>query len=314
MLDPGVAPEIADWCGLGAEATLTGPVARGELGQIWKLETSFGRWAVKEPFDRVSEPEAEEGAAFQDAARRAGVPTPGVVRGRDGEVLLAVGPGQLSVQTWVDLREPTRELDPVAIGSLVAALHLVPFAGRQPVDPWYVDPVGAARWEELVVALDAAGAPFAVRLGELRDELVAVEQLLAPPRHLRTCHRDLFADNLRVTADGDLCVIDWDNCGLADPGQELAVVLYEFGDGEPGRARALYDAYRACGGPGRIEEPSDFSMLVAQIGHLGERAVQLWLEADSPPAREDCVGRVEEFLGDPVTRARIDGLLDAISS
>ena len=55
-------------------------------------------------------------------------------------------------------------------------------------------------------------------------------------------------------------------------------------------------------------------MLVAQIGHLGERAVQLWLEAASPPAREDCVGRVEEFLGDPVTRARIDDLLDAISS
>ena len=88
----------------------------------------------------MSEPEAEEGAAFQDAARRAGVPTPGVVRGRDGEVLLAVGPGQLSVQTWVDLREPTRELDPVAIGSLVAALHLVPFAGRQPVHPWYRRP------------------------------------------------------------------------------------------------------------------------------------------------------------------------------
>ena len=82
-----------------------------------------------------------------------------------------------------------------------------------------------------MVALDAAGAPFAMRLGELRDELVAVEQLLTPPRHLRTCHRDLFADNLRVTADGDLCVIDWDNCGLADPGQELALVLYEFGDG-----------------------------------------------------------------------------------
>ena len=46
-------------------------------------------------------------------------------------------------------------------------------------------------------------------------------------RELRTCHRDLWADNVRTSHDGGLCVFDFDNAGLADPSQELAMILVE---------------------------------------------------------------------------------------
>ena len=60
--------------------------------------------------------------------------------------------------------------------------------------------------------------------------------------------------------------IDWENVGLADPSQELGLVLFEFGCGEAARARALYDAYLEAGGPGRIDRPGNFSMVSARDG------------------------------------------------
>ena len=70
--------------------------------------------------------------------------------------------------------------------------------GTVGLDPWYTEPVGATRWAELVTVLRARHAPFADELDSLLPELVAMEAYLGgPPRDLRTCHRDLWADNLR---------------------------------------------------------------------------------------------------------------------
>jgi aminoglycoside phosphotransferase (APT) family kinase protein len=171
--------------------------------------------------------------------------------------------------------------------------------------------VGAARWDDLVAELRAAGAPYAQRLAAQRDELVAVEALLEAPSDLQACHRDLFADNVRRTTAGELCVIDWENSGLADPTQELAVVVIEFAGGDIARARTLYDAYRDAGGPGRLLRPGQFSMAIAQLGHLGELACRLWLDPTQDRAR--CSARIEEFLGEPITRALIRRILDGLA-
>ena len=85
---------------------------------------------------------------------------------------------------------------------------------------------------------------------------------------------DLWADNARGTPSGGLCVIDWENGGLADPNQELGIALFEFGLGDAARERALYDGYLDGGGLGRIEGPGDFSMLIAQLGHITEWALR----------------------------------------
>jgi aminoglycoside phosphotransferase (APT) family kinase protein len=237
---------------------------------------------------------------------------PAAVRTVDGEVVADVGSAVVRVYEWVDLRPLDRQLDPAAVGELVASIHRVRHHGRSQVHWWYTDPVSADRWDELVAQLAAAEAPFAPSLAAQRDELVALEALLEAPSNLQTCHRDLFADNILGTAGGELCVVDWENSGLADPSQELAVVLIEFACGDLARAQRLYGAYVDADGPGRLERPGHFSMAIAQLGHLGERACRLWLDPTEDRARS--TARVEEFLSEPITRQLIDRLLDAIAS
>ena len=154
--------------------------------------------------------------------------------------------------------------------------------------------------------------PFAERLVEIRDELVAVEGLLEWPQDLQTCHRDLFADNVLRTPSGSLCVIDWENSGLADPSQELALVLVEFSCGDPDRARALYDAYVDADGPGRIDRPGHFSMAIAQLGHIGEIACRGWLDPTRAADRQHNADWASEFLTEPITRRIIDELVEAV--
>jgi len=214
------------------------------------------------------------------------------------------------VYEWVELLPPDSTFDPAEVGKVVAAIHRTPFTGRRPQDWWYTEPVGAARWDRLVAELAAAEAPFAGDLAALRDDLVALEALITPACAVRMCHRDLWSDNLRPAASGGLCVIDWENCGLADPGHEIAGVLFEFGYASPDRARDLYRAYREAGGPGTVRSRGDFSMTIAQLGHIGERNCRLWLEADSAAELARREANVAELVGMPLTVAVIDQLLD----
>ncbi len=135
-----------------------------------------------------------------------------------------------------------------------------------------------------------------------------------PPRTLRACHRDLWADNVLPTAAGGVCVIDWENSGAADPSQELGCVLFEFGRTDPDRARALTDAYRDTGGMATVDRRGDFSMLIAQLGHITETAAADWLEPNPrSPDRADSQAWIGEVLDEPHTREVLDVLLAAVT-
>jgi thiamine kinase-like enzyme len=150
-------------------------------------------------------------------------------------------------------------------------------------------------------------------LADLRDELVALESWIEPPEMLQTCHRDLWADNVLPTADGGVCVIDWDNSGPAEPSQELGGVLFEFARTDPGRARILVDAYRRAGGPAAMKRRGHFSMLIAQLGHITEIAATDWLKPNArSPQRTDSAAWIGEVLDDPHTRELLDNLLAAV--
>jgi aminoglycoside phosphotransferase (APT) family kinase protein len=315
VLGPDDAGEIAKAFELGAPSGLSGPVARGVIGQVWRLETDRGSWAVKEWFEEPALDELEEGVGFQSAAVEAGVPAPQAVRTPRGSVLASVGGTATRVQGWVDLLDPDPLLDSEGVGQLVGKLHGVAFEGTQPMDPWYTEPVGAHRWQELRAELTAAKAPFAERLSELLPELIRLDAMVVAPRQVRTCHRDLWADNLRSTTAGGLCLIDWEDCGLADPSMELALVVWEFGRTDPARARALRDAYVDAGGPGRVRGPGDFSMLIAQLGHIGARACADWLRAErSEQDRTFTASCFAEFADEPHTVEQVMTLLDAVGS
>ena len=304
-------------------ASPTGPVARGRQGEVWRLDTTEGAWAVKVAFGAVGEQDVAPSAAFQEAAHAAGVPTPAVRRTRGGEVFADVGetsqaPGSsrrmvVRVHSWVDLGPPDPMADPVAVGEVVAAIHRLDVPAEGGPDPWSSEPVGARRWDALVAELEAAGAPFARELGDLRDELVALETWIEQPTVLRTCHRDLWADNVLPTLDGGLCVIDWEDSGPADPSMELAAVLFEFGRSDPGRARALMHAYRDAGGPATVSRRGHFTMLIAQLGHITATASADWLQPNlRSPSRAAAHDWVREVFDEPHTRAVLDRLLAVV--
>ncbi|MET0862750.1 MAG: phosphotransferase [Nakamurella sp.] len=313
MIDAGLAEQIAGRFNLGVDPVLSAaPVARGEQGQIWRLDTDRGSWAVKVAFRRISPVQVANAAAFAIAANANGVSTPLAIADLDGHFVVEIGSLQVRVQEWVDLLAPDLRLDPVAVGRALAGIHRTNLPGGAPLDDWFTEPVGAQRWDGLCADLAAAGAPFAGHLASMRDELVALDAWVAPPRQVQTCHRDLWADNLRPTAAGGVCVIDWDDCGLADPGYELGCVLFEFGCGEPDRIAELYDSYRKCGGPGRLTVAGDFSMLICQLGHICEIACRDWLDpAARSTDRQHNAERFAEFIERPLTRAGLQLILDS---
>jgi len=314
-LGPDAVEALVAAFDLGASGDLSaGPVARGRLGSIWRLDTDRGSWAVKEEDDLIDAdlPELLGGAAFQEAALAAGVRVPAVRRSATGDVFATIDGVPVRVFAWVDLDPPDITLDPVAIGRLVAALHRVDFAGEVGEHPWYSAPVGQGRWSEIVGHLRQHDAPFVDELEALVPELVAMEDLLGEvPRDLRTCHRDLWADNVRRVGatDGELCVFDFDNAGLADPSQELAAVLVEYAGTDPARAPVIRGAYAEAGGPGRAERPTDFAMPIAQLAHIAEEGCRRWLAATTDDDRADNEAWVREYLDRPLTRNVIASLL-----
>ena len=312
MIGADDAEAIAAAFDLGDVLDFTGPCARGELGQVWRLSSTTGEWAVKESFDAGAEaPPAT--TRFNEAAIRHGVPAPAVRRAADGADQALLGATPVRVLGWVDLDEPDPSLDAAIVGSTLARLHRVDFAEHLAAHWWYTDPVGAVAWDTLIDELRVARSPLAERFASWRDEFVALEGCLSPGRAAQTCHRDLWADNFRRTTTGAPCVIDWDNAGEADPNQELAMVLFEFASDDPQRAPVLIESYVEGGGPGRVLGRADFSMTIATLGHLTQRIGTLWLAPGTTPAeRRRLEGRFDETDDRPFTRAAIDTLLDAI--
>jgi aminoglycoside phosphotransferase (APT) family kinase protein len=175
----------------------------------------------------------------------------------------------------------SRDVDLERLGRTLAALHQVEFAAPGPVDPWYWAPVGRPAFERYADLLAAAGAPFASALARTLPELAALESLLEAPGDPRMCHCDLWANNVRITPSGSICVLDWDNCGAADPAHELAMVIFEFGYVDADRCRAIYSAYVDAGGPARITRPEQLTKVIAQFGHFWELGARRWLDPDA---------------------------------
>ncbi len=311
MLDPNQAAEVAGRFALGDHAVLTGPVAAGRLGDVWRLSTDRGDYAIKDARFPVDPAEVAADAAYQDRVRSHGVPMPAVVRTPDGDALVQLGSGPARVYAWVDVLPRERALDPATVGALVAGIHRVQVATRSPVDPWYVVAVGEPAWRDLTARLRDARAPFADRLESLVPDVLAAEALLVETDAVQVCHRDLWADNVLRTPDAGLVVLDWENSGPGDPAGELGVVLFEFGLGDPARMRDLFASYVEAGGPARLRTPGDLTMLIAQSGHIAQIGCERWLKATTVEGRADNAAWVGEFLDEPVTVATVEAILDA---
>jgi Ser/Thr protein kinase RdoA (MazF antagonist) len=313
VLDPVHAGPVAERFGLGTDARLHGPVALGRLGEIWQLDTSSGRFAVKHAHFPISVEDAELDAAYQDVVRSAGVPMPAVVRAVDGTVVTDIDGARVRVYEWVDVLPADRRLDPGEFGRVLASIHAAAVPTDDPVDGWYVDPVGAETWQELLARLRRAEAPFVERLAALVPDVLEAEGILTPPGRVQICHRDLWADNVRRTPGGGLVALDWENSGPGDVNGELGCALFEYGLGKPDRMRSLFAAYVDAGGPGRLVDRGDLTMLVAQLGNIARVGCERWLTSTTDQERASNADWVTEFIDEPVTAGTVDRILSAVN-
>jgi len=329
VLDAPSLAAVLDAFELGDGTLSPEPVAYGRVGEIWRLDASTGSWAVKTERNEVSEQGLAPSVRFHEGAVAGGIRAPSIRRTRNGRVVADVTNRQVRVLGWVDMAAADPGIDPATVGRLLADLHRLPEAPWSPagdphddVDPWFQAPIGGPAWDDLLTELGRGGAPFASALSDHRDEMVALEGLLAAPRQLRWCHRDLFSDNVRATSDGGVVVFDFDNSGPCDPAWEIAFALVEYattecvrdGDVDVVRARTLYDAYRDRGGPARLTDEADFTMVVAVLGHITQIASHRWLAATDPSEREDLAAWAAELPDRPLTRHVIEQLLEACAS
>jgi Ser/Thr protein kinase RdoA (MazF antagonist) len=304
-----MAAQVADRFDLGPDARLEVEAARGEQGQVRRLATAHGVFALKEAFGELDVEEAELTAAFQARCHDAGVPCPRPLADRHGRYVARVDGQPLRLQTWADVDDADPMLDPASVGTAVARLHGVVVPATGTPHEWHTEPVGRAEWRALVKAARGAGAPYSDRLAALVPDLLAMEELLTPMAGQQWCHLDLWADNVRGTPDGGVCVIDFDNAGPAEPTRELGMVLFEFARTGRDRLHALVTAYEQAGGPGRVARAEDFGVTVAQLHHIGRYQVLGWLHARDPEARARAHAGVEEFVGDPFRVGDVERLL-----
>ena len=107
-------------------------------------------------------------------------------------------------------------------------------------------------------------------------------------------------------------MIDWDNCGAAEPAQELGVLLAEFCRGDAERARLIVRAYRGGGGTARMRDRGDFTMVFAQFGHFAITAGRKWLQAPDDAGRARAEAWFREGFDQPFDLPQVDELLAAV--
>jgi Ser/Thr protein kinase RdoA (MazF antagonist) len=248
--------------------------ARGALGQVWRLEIGSARYALKEILaEPPTDASIQAELSFAHRAGEAGIRVPASHPDREGRyVLTAPGGRWLRCYDWIDLHPVSRTAPdtPRRLGTLLAHLHrcapaTAVEADGGPPDPWYDRVPAAHEWTDV----STSGAPWATRLA---DRLTTLPQLCAAvgpadPTRLIVCHRDLHPENVYVDSAGAPVLVDLEELGPAEPGRELARALFDWFCDEAradlDAVRVMVESYLSEGGPGRVTEPADFSMLLA---------------------------------------------------
>ena len=317
--DFGIA--VAERYDLGAVKAVA-RAHRGAMGQMWRLRTTLGEFAVKEFFWGAEEAAVAREVDFCRRAVDAGVRAPACVPAANGSFTARVGGAAVRVYEWVDgeaINQPTMEIAQWA-GRTLAIIHSLKYpANRHIVDPWYT----AIPAIEEFVALAGRARSMNISWGDaLHDALPRIDGLVrslpeeGPTSAPIYCHHDMQPQNILLTRQGPY-LVDWDDAGPAYPDRELLTMLYCWGpqSGDPRLAREVANAYRRSGVDRLPIDYGAFRELVADTTNYVKAQAELALHADTA---EDMRGYannavVRTVAGLP-TPERLNNLLDVIQS
>ncbi|MEU5636940.1 phosphotransferase [Streptomyces rishiriensis] len=314
-----MAARIADLYDLGEGPWTVRPVARGALGQIWKLSGRGCSWAVKEMLFGCDEGQVLVESGLRTAAERRGVASPRLLSNRHGAFVSQPAPGPegswVKVYEWIDGARPDTS-DPEILswcGRTLAVLHTAGTGtggagtGGAP-DPWYEECPGEADWARLLAEVRRRGMPWSDALGrfvETSAKELARHVTPSGAGDVVTSHLDLQPQNVLVGATGPV-LLDWDNAGPVSAGRELAQAVYVWSGGndfDAERARRVVRSYRDAGGGPVIRGLESFSTLFATA--LNYVRVQAECAIDPTATREQrefasgqvvaCLGRLPEL-------------------
>ena len=314
---------IADTYALGTGTWTMTPVARGALGQIWKLSGNGTAWAVKELLFEKDEPDVSTESALRDAAETLGISAPRLIPDRTGSHVVRLPEGSWAkLYDWVD-GTPADPTDPEILswcGRTLAILHRAGEGVGETPNGWYERCNEEFEWAGLLGKVERAGIPWAGELGRfIAAQAVELAQYVSPsaPGDVVTSHLDMRPQNVLVGSGGPV-LLDWDNAGPISAARELARAVYVWSGGnhfDAGAARRLVRAYRDAGGPAVIKSLSAFSMLFAT--DLNYVYVQADCAADpavTPEQREFASRETVAALGRLPDLAAVSRLTEALES
>ena len=298
------------------------PVARGEMGRIWRVDTDRGRYAVKELIEPMDEAAAQRDVAFQLAALDAGLPMPRPITRPDGAVLLEIerpcGPVAYRAYDWIDLARQPRAATPDVAAALLARLQRLDRPADAPMSPWFSEPLGAEGWAALVDFVRTGAPPWREAFERLAPHAQAAETIVIEARlterpiaALRCCHLDFNPENVLIDTTGRPVILDWENAGSAPYEQELACAVLDFA-AEPGPARDFLRVYEAAGGPARISGRDSFAMAIAVQAHLADAYARHGIAATTNEDRARMARRIDELDRTVFTLDSIDRLLETL--
>jgi hypothetical protein len=241
---------------------------------------------VGRPHPRQTPDDAAADVAYREAMLASGaVPMPRPIRTVAGQVLVDVAGYQVRAYEWVDLLAMDPDLDPAVVGATLAAIHQVHYA------------------------------PPRCRSSRRGDH-----RATAPGSHDRAAYEPaelssrLVGRHILPTPTAEVWVIDWENCGLADPAQELPMAMIDFAFGDQRRITELYLSYLETGGPTRVSGYGTFTMVIAQFSHFWELAVTAYISTNAAEDKAHSLDRIAELLNPPLRVAHLEEMLDTIAS
>lgn len=273
-MSAGWGAEVAAAFDLGRPTGDPTYVARGAMGEVWRLETDRGPWAAKVLYPWSSEEAAAQDVVVQQKAAEAGIPLARPILTSGGDVVVTAATGdRVRLYEWVDIDPPLvvpvdRDLLRSAGVHLARVHRLDVDVSTRPIHPWYTKAPDEPEWERVVDAAERAGAPWATELRSLVPVLLVLGAELAEAYKTSTvpvlCHRDYTRTNVFRRAGGGLVVLDWEDAGPLPAEHELADALDAWCVGDDGQVdaagvRALLDGYVGAGGPARVMGEADFA-------------------------------------------------------